>query len=182
MAFYRPETAFYLKIQDKKKEMLYTIAIPTGKSEVVIVKVKIEVSTAVTEPYAVIHTDRITEEISQAAALLESGIPKDVITVMDSERIIVLHLDEIYMVRVENEKTIVYTKKEKYHSSKRLYELETLLGNGFMRISKSVLVNLDYLGCVEPSFGGVMLLVLKNGCKDYISRKYLPAFKKYLGI
>ena len=31
-------------------------------------------------------------------------------------------------------------------------------------------------------FGGIMLLVLKNGCKDYISRKYLPAFKKYLGI
>lgn len=49
-----------------------------------------------------------------------------------------------------------------------------------MRVSKSVLVNLQYLDCVEPSFGGIMLLVLKNGCKDYISRKYLPAFKNIL--
>lgn len=143
---------------------------------------KIEISETVTEPYAVIHTDRITEEISQAAMLLENEILQDIITVMDNERIIVLHLDEIYMVRVEDEKTIVYTKSERYHSSKRLYELEALLGNGYMRISKSVLVNLAYLECVEPSFGGVMLLVLKNGCKDYISRKYLPAFKKYLGL
>ncbi|HHT54760.1 MAG TPA: LytTR family transcriptional regulator, partial [Clostridiales bacterium] len=50
--------------------------------------------------------------------------------------------------------------------------------SGFIRISKSVLVNLKYLDCVEPSFGGIMLLVLKNGCKDYISRKYLTGPNK----
>ena len=27
-----------------------------------------------------------------------------------------------------------------------------------------------------------LLLKLKNGCKDYVSRKYLPEFKKYLGL
>lgn len=145
---------------------------------------EIKVSEAVTEPYAVIYTDRITAEISQAALLLEhgNGNMKDVISVMDGDRIRILRPEEIYMVRVENEKTIVYVESQKYHSSKRLYEFENLLGSGFMRISKSVLVNLNCLECVEPSFGGVMLLVLKNGCKDYISRKYMPAFKKYLGI
>ena len=38
---------------------------------------------------------------------------------------------------------------------------------------------MDY---VEPTLGGLMLLVLKNGCRDHISRKYLPAFKQYLGL
>ncbi|RKJ31015.1 LytTR family transcriptional regulator, partial [bacterium 1XD42-8] len=32
------------------------------------------------------------------------------------------------------------------------------------------------------SFGGMMCLVMKNGCKDYVSRKYLPDLKRYLGI
>ena len=145
-------------------------------------KVEIKVSEEIREPYAIIYTDRITAEISQAALLIENEFSKDIITVLDGERIKVLRPEEIYMTRIENEKTVVYARTEKYNSNKRLYEMESILGSGFMRISKSVLVNLKYLECVEPSLGGVMLLVLKNGCRDYISRKYLPAFKKYLGI
>ena len=90
--------------------------------------------------------------------------------------------NEIYMVRVENEKTIIYSEKDKYYSTKRLYQLEEQLGKGFMKISKSTVINLSHIKCVEPSFKGMMNLVMKNGCKDYISRKYLPNFKKYLGI
>ena len=86
------------------------------------------------------------------------------------------------MVRVENEKTLVYTKDGQYACGKRLYELETALGGGFLRINKSTLVNLEQLDYVEPTLGGLMLLVLKNGCRDHISRKYLPAFKRYLGL
>lgn len=93
-----------------------------------------------------------------------------------------LRPDEIYMVRVENEKTVVYTKTKRYDGGKRLYEFEEILGKGFIRISRGTLVNLHYLERVEPAFGDMMLLVMKNGCKDYISRKYLPAFKNYLGL
>ena len=52
----------------------------------------------------------------------------------------------------------------------------------FMKISKTALINLKYIEGVEASFGGSMLLILKNGCKDYVSRKYLPDLKKYLGL
>lgn len=77
---------------------------------------------------------------------------------------------------------LMYAKTKRYISGKRLYEFEALLGSGFMRISKSTIVNLHQLDCLELTLGGLMLLILKNGCKDYISRKYLPAFKKYLGL
>lgn len=93
-----------------------------------------------------------------------------------------LRPDEIYMVRVENEKTVVYTKTKRYDGGKRLYEFEEILGKGFMRISKGTLANLNYLDYVESTLGGLMLLVLKNGCKECISRKYLPTFKQYLGL
>lgn len=145
-------------------------------------KVEIKVSAETTVPYAVIHTNEITAEIRLIASRIEQSADSGIITVTENERTFVLRPDEIYMIRVENEKAVVYTKTKKYFGNKRLYAYETLLGKGFMRISKSVLVNLHYLSCVEPSFGGVMLLVLKNGCKDYISRKNLPAFKKYLGL
>lgn len=145
-------------------------------------RVEIKVSESVTEPYAVIHTNEMTAEISRMAAVIEAGDNSGFVTAAEDERIFVLKIDEIYMVRVENEKTVIYSETKRYNSNKRLYEFENLFGKDFMRISKSTLVNLKYLNCVEPSFGGTMLLVLKNGCKDYISRKYLPAFKKYLGL
>lgn len=34
----------------------------------------------------------------------------------------------------------------------------------------------------EAEFGGMMLLTMKNGSSEYVSRHYLPEFKKYLGL
>lgn len=144
-------------------------------------KVEIKVQAEIKEPYAVIYTGEVSEDVRRVAAMIEAH-SCGVVSAMENERIMVLHANEIYMVRVENEKTALYTRTKRFESGKRLYELEAILGNGFMRISKATLVNLDYLECVEPTLGGLMLLVLKNGCKEYISRKYLPAFKKYLGL
>lgn len=144
-------------------------------------KVEIKVLPEVKEPYAVIYASEITPEIRRAAALLEKEIPA-VIPVKENDSILVLRPDEIYMVRVENEKTVVYTKMKRYDGGKRLYEFEEILGKEFMRISKGTLANLHYLDYVESTLGGLMLLVLKNGCKECISRKYLPAFKQYLGL
>ena len=144
-------------------------------------KVEIKVLPEAKEPYAVIYASEITPEIRRTAALLETK-NSGVVSVMENERIIVLRPDEIYMVRVENEKTVVYTKTKRYDGGRRLYEFEEILGKGFLRISRGTLVNLHYLERVEPAFGDMMLLVKKNGCKDYISRKYLPAFKNYLGL
>ena len=72
-------------------------------------KVDIKVLPEAKEPYAVIYASEITPEIRRTAALLETK-NSGVVSVMENERIIVLRPDEIYMVRVENEKTVVYTK------------------------------------------------------------------------
>ena len=144
-------------------------------------KVEIQIQKDLREPWAVIHAGELTPEIQRAAALLE-GEGGGSVVAEKQERLFVLRPEEIYMIRVENEKTLIYTRDESYLSGKRLYELETALGGGFLRINKSTLVNLQRLDYVEPILGGLMLLVLKNGCRDHISRRYLPAFKQYLGL
>lgn len=110
------------------------------------------------------------------------GTRQSVITAKDKEKIIVLNPDEIYMVRAEAGEVHVYCEDKTYRSARRLYELETELGSDFMRISKSTIVNLKKIDSVEPSFNAMMYLVMKNGCKDYITRTYLMQFKKYLGL
>ncbi|WP_331282462.1 LytTR family DNA-binding domain-containing protein [Lactobacillus delbrueckii] len=76
----------------------------------------------------------------------------------------------------------MYSCNWRYFSRKRLYEVYQQLGQDFMQISKQAVVNLTCLESVEASFNGTMFLRLEHGLSDYISRKYLTAFKQYLGL
>ena len=144
-------------------------------------KVSIDISAEYKEPFAVIHTDKVTDEIQRVIDVL--GTSETPITALQNEEdIVVLQPKEIFMVRVEDGDTIIYGAKSRYRSRKRLYELSEQLGKQFMQISKTTLINLSYMDSIEPGFSGTLLLKLKNGSKDYVSRKYLPEFKKYLGL
>ena len=144
-------------------------------------KVNIDISAEYKEPFAVIHTDKVTGEIQRMIDIF-SNSETPVTALQNEEDIVVLQPKDIYMVRVENGDTVIYGEKQKYRSRKRLYELADQLGKQFMQISKTTLINLSYMDSIEPGFSGTLLLKLKNGNKDYVSRKYLPEFKKYLGL
>ena len=146
-----------------------------------VMKINVDISSEYKEPYAVIYTNEVTEDIQRIIDTLGSKeIP--VIALQSNGDMVILQPSEIYMVRVENGETMIYTEKKIYRSRKRLYEVGQQLGTQFMQISKSTLVNLYYMDSIEPGFSGTLLLKLKNGCKDYVSRTYLPEFKKYLGL
>lgn len=144
-------------------------------------KISVDISPEHTEPYAVIYTSQMTDEIQRLIEVF--GNSESPITALRNEKdLIILQPKDIFMVRVENGDTIIYGEERKYRSRKRLYELGQQLGKQFMQISKSTLVNLSYMDSIEPGFSGTLLLKLRNGCKDYVSRTYLPEFKKYLGL
>ena len=144
-------------------------------------KVSIDISAEYKEPFAVIHTDKVTDEISRMIDLF-SNSESPVTAFQNEEDIVVLQPKEIYMVRVEDGDTVIYGARRRYRSRKRLYELAEQLGKQFMQISKTTLINLSYMDSIEAGYSGTLLLKLKNGNKDYVSRKYLPEFKKYLGL
>ena len=143
-------------------------------------KVKIEISEEYDPAYAVIYTKAVTEEIQKVSDLLQQD--NGPVTAYSEDRLVVLQPEEIYMVRVEDETTVIYSKENKYKYRKRLKEIYAQVGDGFMQISKSTVINLKYLDSMEAGFGGTMVLKLKNGCKDYVSRFYLKALKQYLGL
>ena len=144
-------------------------------------KVNIDISAEYKEPYAVIHTDKVTDEIRRIVDLFSSN-ETPVTALQNEEEIVVLKPQDIFMVRIEGGDTVIYGEKQKYRSRKRLYELSEILGKQFMQISKTTLINLSYIDSIEPGFSGTMLMKMKNGNRDYVSRKYLPEFKRYLGL
>ena len=146
-------------------------------------RVDMNISESIKEPYAVINTDELTPEIAALAREIAAfGNGRNVIIGNLDERMVIIEPEKIVLIRVESEKVYAVTEDETYRVGKRMYELLEVLGKEFMQVSKSAAINLSYLESVEPSFNGIMLLNMKNGEKEYISRKYVPGLRKYLGI
>lgn len=145
-------------------------------------KVNLFVSKDVEEPYAEIHTNELNENITKAMSILENDESNELLAVKKDSDIALLKYDDIFMFRVENKQVNVFTKDYDYIIKKPLYQIEENLNSDFVRISKTTIVNLKKIKRVAPSLRGMMLIELKNGLKDNISRKYLPNFKQVLDL
>ncbi len=65
----------------------------------------------------------------------------------------------------------------------KLYELlDELPGWIFVRVSKSVILNINKMKSLTPAFGGRYEALLKNGEKVIISRQYVSSLKEVLGV
>lgn len=149
-------------------------------------KIKVEIVEEMDESCCILQVPYLNEQVDKIVDYIKklNTLHTEFIIGYDLERekTIILKPEDIFMINVEDKKSYIYVSNNKYLSKKRLCELENLLGDSFLRISKRTLVNINALDNIEASFGGIFLLTLKNGCKEYISKKYLPEFKRYLGI
>lgn len=144
-------------------------------------KVKIQVDPAITDEYVEFHIRKITDDVSRFAEIMEKS--DSILTGTDQyDRIVIISPDEIVALHAEKKWCRIFTDTADFSCRKRLYELEDLLGPDFMRISKSNIVNIRKIKSVEAVFNGMMLLHMKNGSKEYVSRTYLPDLKSFLGI
>ena len=152
-------------------------------------KVDLFISRDIEEPYAEIHSDSLTPNIQKAMDLLETdGIisgddeNNSILAAKKGQDIVLLDFKDIFMIRVEDKQTKVFTENRDYLVKKPLYQIEENLDSNFVRVSKATIVNLKKIKRVAPSLKGMMFIELKNGLKDNISRKYLADFKKALDL
>lgn len=145
-------------------------------------KVNLFVSRDIEEPYADIHTNELTDNVTRAISILENDDASEMLAVKKGSDISLLEFGEVFMLRVENKQVNVYTENKEYLIKKPLYQIEETLNGDFVRISKTTIVNLKKIERVAPSLKGMMFIELKNGLKDNISRKYLPDFKRALDL
>ena len=96
-------------------------------------------------------------------------------------RLFSISVSDIYYIEAVERKTFIYTEKDIYLSDRKLYELEQMLSEtGMVRISKSCLMNMDMLLCVEQLFNSQLEATLTNGEKLIVARTYLKNIKRIL--
>ena len=90
-------------------------------------------------------------------------------------------LSDILYVEAVDDKCFIYLSEDCYESGKRLYEFEDMLpSDNYLRISKSVIVNLMKIEQIRPAMNGRFLCRLSNGEDVIVSRKYVPDMKAKL--
>lgn len=133
-----------------------------------------------TEPEMVeIRYHWITDEVQEIISFVKSR-QGQLSALQDGKRYEVLVADLFYAESVDD-RVFLYTAADSYEIRMKLYELEDLLKNkSFLRISKSMIVNLMKISSVRPALNGRFSAALKNGEEIIISRKYVPELKQVL--
>ncbi|MFL2077197.1 LytTR family DNA-binding domain-containing protein [Marinilactibacillus psychrotolerans] len=117
---------------------------------------------------------KIIDVVETSRVQLEGKI-KDHEYVIDS-------FDVCYIESVDN-CSFLYTETEVFENKEKLYALENKLKNtSFVRICKSVLLNMDYLESVRPLTNYRLEASLTNKEKLVIIRHYVKEVKQYLNI
>lgn len=92
-----------------------------------------------------------------------------------------LSLLEVNCFICENNKVFALTE-EKLAVRLRLYQIEDLLDDNFVRINQSCIANIRKIEKTQADFSGALTVVFKNGYRDYISRRNLKKVKERLGV
>lgn len=98
------------------------------------------------------------------------------------KNIVKIALSEVYCFTVEENKVFALTEKERLQLKQRLYLLEEMLDDSFVKINQSCIVSVRKIKRFDTSITGTLVVELKNGYKDYVSRRQLKKVKERIGL
>lgn len=137
-----------------------------------------------TDPHAVLHIKQLSPAVAEAISILEKEDTEALpLAAVKDGKTYFIEPGNLELFRTEGREVVCYDKlKNRYRLGKPLYELERILGDSFVRVSKSSIVNIRQISHVSAGFNGVLELVMKNGIEDSISRSFRKSFKERLGL
>lgn len=90
--------------------------------------------------------------------------------------------DILYFESVDK-RCFLYTSDDVFETSLKLYEIEEMLTDmGFLRSSKSQILNITKIESLCPEFGGRIEAIMENGYKLIVSRQYTKILTEKVGL
>ena len=129
-----------------------------------------------------IYAGKNDEDAEKIRAVVESLSERRLMGYSEGEARVLLP-SEVYCFTVEDGKIYALTEGERYQIKERLYKIEEMLeDDDFIKINQSCIVNIKMIESFDASLGGALRVKLKNGYRDYISRRQIKAVKERLGL
>lgn len=133
------------------------------------------------EEYILFHIKEVNEKVSKAIRFIEN---LDVCLVgKANEKLYKVKYKDIFYIETVDKKSFLYTSDNVFASSDKLYQLEEKLEYvDFIRVSKSMVLNIDKIELIYPTISGRFEAKLFNQEIVTISRSYVPELRKKLGL
>jgi len=111
---------------------------------------------------------------------------KDFVVTKTDDNIKLIALEKIQFLEADNNNVycIIEDDKQIYKIKGKLYELEEKFeSQGFIRVSKSNIINIKNISHIVPWFDNKLVIKFKGTRKKVeVTRTYLKKFKNYLGV
>jgi DNA-binding LytR/AlgR family response regulator len=111
---------------------------------------------------------------------LKSNAPD--ILFYDGNTVVRADVSEVFYFESVDERTCACFTKSVCEVKQKLYQLEEILDDSFMRVSKSIILNLNKVRSLSPALSGRYEATVANGEKVIISRQYAAALKRRFGL
>ena len=132
------------------------------------------------EEEVVIYARERTKLTDDIEALVIGSVPE--LIGYKENQTVKLSSDSVYCFTVEDNKVYALTDSEKLQIKLRLYQLEEILSDSFVKINQSCIANIRKIERFDTSVSGTLLIKFKNGYKDYVSRRQMKAVKERFGL
>src|SRR5699024_632992 len=85
--------------------------------------------------------------------------------------------EDIISFLIENKNLTMITTDKQFTMNQRLYEIKSQLNSYFLQISKSEIININYIDYLKLNKNGTIEIRFTNNDFTYSSRRYLPLIK-----
>lgn len=143
-------------------------------------KIKFNIDENLPEEKAEFWLKKMTTKIERIAGELNSK--QDYLWCYKEDEAFPIKFDDIYLIQVENNKTLVYTQEQTYFFKGRLYQVKELLPYEFIEASRSALINYHKIDHLEMIDNGNIDVILENKQRVQIARRKIKNLKERLGL
>lgn len=145
-------------------------------------KVTIEYNNNLSEDEMIIQANPQIQDLSAITNIIEQRYSTSIFRGKKNEQIYFIRQPDIVCFRIENKVLYFYTATEKYSLNSRLYSVKKQLTANFLQISKSEIINVDYINYLQLNRNGTIEIKFKNNDFTCSSRRYLKIIKEALKL
>lgn len=145
-------------------------------------KVKLVYNQSLAEDEIILHAHKDTTNLTDIVETIQQLSQSILFPGKYNETIYYLKQQDIICFRIENKVLNVITAQRKYTMNQRLYEIKSQLDHRFLQISKSEIINVNYIDHLKLNKNGTIEIRFTDQSFTYSSRRYLPLIKEALKL
>lgn len=129
-----------------------------------------------------IFVSPLNKQVDDIINMINSDF-SDFINGKKDEKIYIVKLSDVESFYTQDGYIKFYANEQEYRTGKKLFELEQkFLCLGFLRISKSTIINIKKVEYLSSILNQQLLFKMESGKEEYSSRSYYNKIRNALGV